>query len=88
MGLACGIRTPLTWHVARHSFGTLTLKAGIPMESIAKMLGHSSIASTHIYAQVTDKKISEYMDRLFAKQSAKKKENEEREGETSRDYNN
>ena len=52
------------------------------------MLGHSSIASTHIYAQVTDKKISEYMDRLFAKQSAKKKENEEREGETSRDYNN
>ncbi len=80
VGLACGIRTPLTWHVARHSFGTLTLKAGIPMESIAKMLGHSSIASTHIYAQVTDKKISEYMDRLFAKQSAKKKENEEREG--------
>lgn len=88
VGLACGIRTPLTWHVARHSFGTLTLEAGIPMESIAKMLGHSSIASTQIYAQVTDKKISEDMDRLFAKQSAKKKENEEREGENSRDYNN
>ena len=88
VGLACGIRTPLTYHMARHSFGTLTLEAGIPMESIAKMMGHSSIASTQIYAQVKDKKISEDMDRLFAKQSAKKKENEEREGETSRDYNN
>lgn len=88
VGLACDVRTPLSYHLARHSFGTLTLEAGIPIESIAKMLGHSSIASTQIYAQVTDKKISEDMDRLFAKQSAKKKENEEREGENSRDYNN
>lgn len=80
VGLACGIRTPLTWHVARHSFGTLTLEAGIPMESIAKMLGHSSIASTQIYAQVTDKKISEDMDRLFAKQSAKKKKMKKERG--------
>ena len=39
VGLACGIRTPLTYHVARHSFGTLTLEAGIPIESIAKMMG-------------------------------------------------
>ena len=65
IGLACGIRTPLTYHMARHSFGTLTLEAGIPMESIAKMMGHSSIASTQIYAQVTDKKISEDMDRIL-----------------------
>lgn len=65
VGLACGIRTPLTWHVGRHSFGTLTLEAGIPIESIAKMMGHSSIASTQIYAQITDKKISKDMDRLM-----------------------
>lgn len=65
MGLACGIRTPLTYHVARHSFGTLTLEAGVPIESIAKMMGHSSIASTQIYAQITDQKISRDMDRIL-----------------------
>ena len=65
IGLACGIRTPLTYHMARHSFGTLTLEAGIPMESIAKMMGHSSIASTQIYAQITDQKIAKDMERLM-----------------------
>ena len=65
VGLACGIRTPLTYHMARHSFGTLTLEAGIPIESIAKMMGHSSIASTQIYAQITDQKIAKDMDRLM-----------------------
>ena len=65
VGLACGIRTPLTYHVGRHSFGTLTLEAGIPIESIAKMMGHSSIASTQIYAQITDQKISRDMERLM-----------------------
>ena len=65
VGLACGIRTPLTWHMARHSFGTLTLEAGIPMESIARMMGHSSIASTQIYAQITDQKIARDMERVM-----------------------
>ena len=67
VGLACGIRTPLTYHVARHSFGTLTLEAGIPIESIAKMMGHSSIASTQIYAQITDQKIARDMERVIEK---------------------
>ena len=65
VGLACGIRTPLTWHCARHTFGTLTLEAGIPIESIAMMMGHSSIASTQIYAQITDQKIARDMERLM-----------------------
>ena len=67
IGLACGIRTPRTYHVGRHSFGTLTLEAGIPIESIAKMMGHSSIASTQIYAQVTDQKIARDMEKLMQK---------------------
>lgn len=67
------------FHVARHTFGTMSLSAGIPVESIAKMMGHASISSTQIYAQVTDKKISEDMDKLIAKQSAKEKEMAERE---------
>ena len=64
--------------MARHTFGTMSMSAGIPIESIAKMMGHASIASTQIYAQVTDNKISEDMDRLIAKQSAKEKEATER----------
>ena len=61
------------FHMARHTFGTMSLSAGIPIESIAKMMGHASTSSTQIYAQVTDKKISEDMDRLIAKQLAKVK---------------
>ena len=79
VGKACGIRQRLSYHVARHTFGTMSLSAGIPIESIAKMIGHASISSTQIYAQVTDNKISEDMDRLIAKQSAKEKETMERE---------
>ena len=79
VGKACGIKERLSFHIARHTFGTMCLSAGIPIESIAKMMGHASISSTQIYAQVTDRKISEDMDRLIAKQSAKEKETSERE---------
>ena len=79
VGKACGIRQRLSYHVARHTFGTMSLSAGIPIESIAKMMGHASISSMQIYAQVTDNKISKDMDRLIAKQSAKEKEIAERE---------
>ena len=43
-----GINKHISWHMARHTFGTLALSAGIPIESIAKMMGHTSIASTQI----------------------------------------
>ena len=85
VGKACGIRQRLSYHMARHTFGTMSLNAGIPIESIAKMMGHASISSTQIYAQVTDNKISEDMDRLIAKQSAKEKEIAEREACESSD---
>ncbi len=67
VGKACGICQRLSFHMARHTFGTMCLSAGIPIESIAKMMGHASIASTQIYAQVTDCKISKDMNRLIAK---------------------
>ena len=67
VGKACGIRERLSYHMARHTFGTMSLSAGIPIESIAKMMGHASISSTQVYAQVTDNKISEDMDRLIRK---------------------
>ena len=76
VGKACGIRQRLSFHMARHTFGTLSLSAGIPIESIAKMMGHASIASTQIYAQVTDNKISEDMDRLIRKYQKEKTKEE------------
>ena len=64
--LAASIKNKkVTFHVSRHSFGTLTLTAGIPIESIARMMGHTNIDSTQVYAQVTDRKISSDMDRLM-----------------------
>lgn len=65
MGVALGIEGNLSYHMARHSFGTLMLTSGIPIESIAKMMGHTNINSTQVYAQVTDQKISGDMDRLM-----------------------
>ena len=76
VGKACGIRQRLSYHVARHTFGTMSLSAGIPIESIAKMMGHASISSTQIYAQVTDNKISKDMDRLIRKYQKEKAKEE------------
>ena len=62
----CGITTPLTFHVARHTFtSTVTLDNGVPIESVSKMLGHRSIKTTQIYARVSDKKISGDTIKLF-----------------------
>ena len=65
IGVALGFIENLSYHMSRHNFGTLLLSAGICIESIAKMMGHSNISSTQIYAKVTDDKISEDMDRLI-----------------------
>ena len=62
---SAGITKNISFHSYRHSFGTLTLTAGIPIESIARMMGHTNIDSTQVYAQVTDRKISSDMDRLM-----------------------
>lgn len=65
--LMAGLGQDLVYHMARHSFGTLKLTSGIPIESIARMMGHTNINSTQVYAQVTDQKISGDMDRLMKK---------------------
>lgn len=55
----------LTFHKARHNFGThMTLSLGVPIETVSKMMGHTSITTTQIYAHVTDKKVDEDMRRL------------------------
>lgn len=63
---AAGIDKRFSFHQSRHSFGTFLISEGIPIESIAKMMGHSGIKTTQRYAEVTDKKISKDMDTLMA----------------------
>lgn len=59
LGDICGITTKLTFHIARHTFATtVTLENGVPIDSVSRMLGHGSIKTIQIYAQITDKKIS------------------------------
>ena len=71
-----GIKDDLCYHQSRHSFGTFLISADIPIESIAKMMGHSNIRTTQGYARITDDKISKDMDKLMErrkKQSADEK---------------
>jgi site-specific recombinase XerD len=64
----CKINKNLTFHLARHTFATtVTLTNGVPIESVSKMLGHSDLRTTQIYAKVVEKKISEDMLNLQKK---------------------
>ncbi|HOW40906.1 MAG TPA: tyrosine-type recombinase/integrase [Bacteroidales bacterium] len=67
IGFLAGVKGNLSYHQSRHTFGTLLLSAGIPIESISKMMGHTNISTTQTYAKVTDDKISEDMDKLIAR---------------------
>ena len=61
-----GIKGPLTYHMGRHSFSTLiTLENGVPIETVSKILGHSDIKTTQVYARVTPKKLFEDMGKYI-----------------------
>jgi len=64
----CSINKKLTMHVARHTFATsVTLSNGVPIETVSKMLGHTSLKTTQIYAKIVDLKISNDMNDLKIK---------------------
>lgn len=52
------LASPCIFHTRRHTYATeITLSHGVPLETVSKMLGHSRISTTQIYAKVTDDKI-------------------------------
>ncbi|RRA96995.1 site-specific integrase [Paenimyroides viscosum] len=57
----------VTFHTARHTFGTMFLTEGVPLESLSKMMGHKNISTTQIYAKITSQKISKDMDLVAPK---------------------
>jgi len=66
----CGITKNLTSHIARHTFATtITLNNGVPIESVSKMLGHSDLKTTKIYAKLLDNRISQDMKKVKRKYS-------------------
>jgi hypothetical protein len=67
----CGITKKLTFHIARHTLATtVALSNGVPTESVSKMLGHTSIRTTQIYAKVVEHKLNEDMRNLEQRMSA------------------
>lgn len=68
IGDLCGIEKNLTFHLARHTFATtITLTNGVPIETVSKMLGHTNLRTTQIYARVINEKMSNDMTVLASK---------------------
>ncbi len=59
-----GITKHITFHCARHTFATTMLTAGVDLYTVSKLLGHSKISTTEIYAKIVDKLKVEAVDKL------------------------
>lgn len=58
MAVQCGIDRNLSFHMARHTYATeICLSNGVPIETISRMMGHSNIRTTQIYAEITNQKV-------------------------------
>ena len=65
VGKLCGINKKITFHLARHTFATLALSKGMPIESVSKILGHSNITTTQIYAKVINTKLENDLEGIL-----------------------
>lgn len=68
VALLCGIKQRLTCKMGRHTFGTtVTLQNNVPIESVSRMMGHSKISTTQIYARVLEGKLAKDMEDVMLK---------------------
>ncbi len=71
-----GIKKNITFHSARHTFATVvTLSNGVPIETVSKLLGHTKISTTQIYARVLENKMSSDIGKLDQIMGEKRKIN-------------
>jgi len=65
LGDLCKVKKNMSFHLARHTFATtVTLTNGVPIETVSKMLGHTKLSTTQIYAKVIERKLSHDMQLL------------------------
>jgi len=67
---ACGIEKQISLHCGRHSWATLALSKGMPIESVSRVLGHTNIVTTQIYAKITSQKLDNDLTMLGNKLNA------------------
>ena len=67
---ACGIEKSISFHCGRHSFATLALSKGMPIEGVSRVLGHTNIVTTQIYAKITSQKLNNDLTMLGDKLNA------------------
>lgn len=65
--IECLNEKKMTFHLSRHTFGTLFLSEGVPLESLSKMMGHKNIATTQIYAKILNEKVGKDMQKVAHK---------------------
>ncbi len=63
--LRAGINKSISFHCARHTFATISLNLGMPLEAVQKLLGHKKIVTTQIYAKMLDETVDKEMERWF-----------------------
>ena len=66
VGMMAELNKPMTTHVARHSFATLVLSYDIPIENLARMLGHANIKTTQVYGKILKTTIERHAQSLTA----------------------
>lgn len=59
-----GINKSITFHVARHSFATIALSHDVPIDKVARMMGHKDIKTTQIYAKILKETVVRHADNL------------------------
>lgn len=61
------LASPCIFHIGRHTFAVLAILKGMPLETLQKVLGHKSILSTQVYAELINPKVGEDTDRICEK---------------------
>lgn len=69
----CGISKPLHTHIARHTYATRCINAGVRLEVVAKLLGHTNTTQTRHYAKLLNKSIVDEVSNCFIHKDLKNK---------------